>query len=258
MCDRCPKKEALEMAEIALHKIPDFQTRKRDMVEDVVGWIEENEHVTEKQLELLAKFAERPVPEYSAPKKRDDGGATGREPAGEKHARTGNLLAGGRDGRFRILMSCALVDHKNGNVQSAERQVRRIVDENKVQVVPSNALDWTEIKAIKGGWDAAYGWAADSFDAIVLVEMGNGLLGRGQYQLGEEFALRGKRVTVLRERDGKDALLACRVVVADQSDWKAGYGRALLDDVKAKQIEDPDPHRNVDVEGDLGDDVEIG
>ena len=133
------------------------------------------------------------------------------------------------DGRLCILMSCALVDHKNNRVREMETAVRRIVNEKLIQIVPSDAIDWTKLMREQDGWEGAYAWVAFSsdefkFSALLLVEQNNGLLGRGQFSMAQQFLKRDKRVLVLRA--GK--LLSCTVEIADRENWKEGYGRCVL------------------------------
>lgn len=213
MCASCSKDIALLVAADALAELPDWQTEKRDKVEDLKAWIEQHHHVTEKMLGLLYKLAGKQPSEY----------------IGRLSVKAGSVGPGdirevlARDGHALVLMSCALVDHTNGNVRSAEAKTRRLVDESRVKVVPSDAFDWKLLRDECGGWDGAYKWCAQTFDAIVLVEMGNKMVARGQYNLAECFLAAGKRVAALR-----DKLERVQSVEPIGGGWAEGYGRLLF------------------------------
>jgi len=93
-----------------------------------------------------------------------------------------------------------------------------------------NEIDWHTLRTTHGGFGAAYRWAADTYDKLVMIEHVVGLddapvIAKGQYTMAQYFLERGKGVGVWRP-DGMHKVVALRVY--DRHNWKAGYGQVVL------------------------------
>ena len=126
---------------------------------------------------------------------------------------------------MRLLIAASKVDF-GPRLDEAIEQVRRLIRPPLVLVAPT-AIPWDRVIQSEGSWDGAYRWAARTHAACCLVETEAGALGRGTYQLAQEFLRVGKRVVVLR--DGR-LLRVMEVVESGANDWKTDYGVAIVED----------------------------
>ena len=120
---------------------------------------------------------------------------------------------------MKVLLASAKRDFGEP-LDAALCEVKKRIGE-KADVIGSDEPNWNDIRQVEGGWDAAYRWAARSFDAIVLLETADGGLGRGQFELAQGFARLGKSVGVLR---GDRIHRVSNVRESGDDNWKSYYG----------------------------------
>ena len=107
---------------------------------------------------------------------------------------------------FKLDEACTIVQKKVGD---------------NAEITRADKVDWEAWKAEHGGWDAAYKYASKHFDTLVLVLTDEGALGRGQYELGQDFQAAGKVVALL----DRDSLYPIKgfTEVGPGADWKTRY-----------------------------------
>lgn len=129
----------------------------------------------------------------------------------------------------RILVASAKCD-AGLHARAATERVRLIVD-GQAEVVGADEIDWRQIMAAEGSWDASYAWACRSFDACVLLPVAEtGGVAKGQFQIAVGFLALGKRVAVLLP-DGCRPVRGLRA--HPSADWKKLFGEVEVADVPA-------------------------
>lgn len=122
---------------------------------------------------------------------------------------------------MRVLLAVAKADF-GPRAEHARAQAQLRVGD-KAEVVSAMSINWEQIKNLEGSWEGTYRWAAKNFDAVVLLETLEGGLGRGTYEIGQEFLVRGKPCGVLR--GDKIERIARMTPNGAGSDWKLDFAR---------------------------------
>ena len=124
---------------------------------------------------------------------------------------------------MKLLVAAAKADF-GPRLDEAMAELRPLLKPGLTPVSTAD-LPWTRVLQAEGSFDGAYRWAARNYAACCLVETAAGALGRGTFQIAQEFLRLGKRMVVLRS--GK---LHRVVDVAETGagDWKQNYGSVIL------------------------------
>ena len=124
----------------------------------------------------------------------------------------------------QVLVACAIADAKTPRFAKEFAAAQAICAERKLIAVDAASLDWDQIRAATGSWDAGYVAVARDFAACIIVEHADTGIARGTFSLGYEFQRAEKPLGIIRN----GVLSKCTLEVDDPRDWKMKYGRAVL------------------------------
>lgn len=213
MCRTCDFTEATDLAEQIREKLPEWQSRKIEIIEDVGRNIAEHRHVTPGQLEMLERWAA----EY------------GIEVAPKPPPVSATL-------QFLVIAGYADLDHRPGVVAAARDATLRVLAAKGVAApvdvltreLGNSLYDFARGAAgsgREGRWDAVRAELARKYSAAILVETEAGALGRGIASMAGTFLAAGRAVMVFRD----DALLpVARCEPTGVDDWKENFARVVI------------------------------
>ncbi len=208
MCDFCNWKHYSDLAAFMIaNAIPESQTRRREFVESVGETIGRIAHCTERQREVLNEVRSELGIEAVAP----------------PPASPDSVTTPPKDGRPNILVS-PLKSELQVRIREVIAALRLRAGEGP-RFYDANTLDWKAIRKAAPDDDKGYGWASIHWDALILVEDSDGLLGRGQFSLAMHFQTEKKRVCVFRD---DRAVVVEHLEIWKAGSWKKGYARAVI------------------------------
>ena len=247
MCDQCEFQWYADRALDVVHALPEFQTRKIEMLEDIADKVVAFAHITPRQRELVEQMERNagvdPAPAaFRQPAQSRSPALQGRDNGARKPApgRTVKEQAINRAAQYAaevqppaqtavappktnaVLVSASYVDRDRGELQRVADALQLVSAAPIVAWHEAVENEWTVM--YDGDWDAIRRALAAQYAGLCVVETLTGSVGLGVWKFANAFQQAGRPVLVLR--DGAPQLIETFGLIAGGNP-KFDYARAM-------------------------------
>jgi hypothetical protein len=248
MCNRCEWESIAEIAEQvgAINLAANRRTVPDSFILDVAKSIRTQKHVTPRQRAVVEKQA---IYQTTVGLKTQDSGIAVEIPNYDdlpprSKGSSEQIIQDAMQPHPRVLVCLAMAEI---HLLKQVGEIVRMLIPPTTNLLVAEPKWWEALKVIAGSWPKAYVKAAVLYDGIVLWRTSVGGLGRGQFDLAENFLKQGKSVGTVEEWDDDDGsnpnpgpndfklVKVARVIRSpidtgkdDDRDWKLDFGRAIF------------------------------